>query len=359
MAKPVDALEFLAHSDKHPASGVCVLFGDDPFLKRLVLAELKDQVLSGGDAEFSATVFTGPTATMRDVSDALATRALFGGGRHLVIIEDADEFVSENRPALEAYVARSRSGAVLVLDVKQWVSTTRLYKAVAEAGLPIECKFPAPARAQKWLIQWSKKRHGATLDSDAAELLLDTVEPELGLVDQELAKLAALAGQGGTITTDLVHDAVGGWRAKTAWDMLDAALAGDAPTAMQQLDRLLLGGEVPIALMGQIGASLRRLAAATRLIEQADVSKRPISLRRALEEAGIKPYFLGKAEEQLRRLGRRRASCLYRWLLEADLALKGTSSSPARSRLVLEALILRLSAPGAQELESRKAVRQR
>ncbi len=68
-------------------------------------------------------------------------------------------------------------------------------------------------------------------------------------------------------------------------------------------------------------------------------------MRQALEQAGVKPFLLNKVEPQLRQLGRARASQLYRWLLEADLALKGSSSSPARSRLVLEALIVRLSAP--------------
>jgi hypothetical protein len=47
----------------------------------------------------------------------------------------------------------------------------------------------------------------------------------------------------------------------------------------------------------------------------------------------------------LRRLGRDRGRQLYRWLLDADLALKGSSSSPVRSRLELEELIVRLSAP--------------
>jgi DNA polymerase-3 subunit delta len=130
--------------------------------------------------------------------------------------------------------------------------------------------------------------------------------------------------------------------------MLDAALAGNSAVALVQLDRLLVGGEVPIALLAQIAASLRRLAAAARIVGQAEASGRSISLRGALQEAGVKPFLLGKIEPQLRMLGRARALDLYRWLLEADLALKGESSSPVRSRLVLEQLIVRLSAAPSQ-----------
>ncbi len=175
-------------------------------------------------------------------------------------------------------------------------------------------------------------------------MLAEIVEDDLGLFDQELAKLASLAGTGGTVTAQMVEQAVGGWRVRSAWDMLDAALAGDTPGALVQLDRLLVAGEVPIALLAQISASLRRLAAAAQVVSQAEAAHRAVSLREALQRAGVKPFLLGKVEPQLRRLGRARAARLYRWLLEADLALKGSSSAPARSRLVLEQLIVRLSA---------------
>jgi DNA polymerase-3 subunit delta len=347
MAKPVDALDYLANPAKYPAAGACALFGDESFSKRQVLLALKDQVLAGDDSDFSVTVFSGRDCMLRDVTDALSTRALFGEGRHMVVVEEADEFVSQNRPALEQYVARPRTASLLVLDAKLWPSTTRLYKALAESGLQIECKFPPPARLLKWLAAWAKEAHQAQLDPAAAELLAERVEPELGLLDQELAKLASLAGPGGTITAPMVHEVVGGWRAKTAWDMLDAALAGDTSTALVQLDRLLVAGEVPIALLAQIAASLRRFAAAARLVEQGERAGRKINLRQALEQAGAKPFLLSKLDEQLRRLGRARAGHLHRWLLEADLALKGSSSAGVRSRIVLERLIVRISAPPA------------
>lgn len=343
----LDALDYLAHSAKHPAQAVTVLFGDEAFLKRQVLGRLRQEVLGGGDADFSLSEFAGEKAEWREVIDELSTVAMFGGGQRLVAISDADDFVSRYRPELEDYVAKPKSTSILVLEVGSWPSNTRLAKAVADRGLPIECKCPPPAKLLKWLTSWAKQHHQAQLDGAAAEQLLEVVEPELGLLDQELAKLAALAGPGGAITLDMVHDAVGGWRTKTTWDMLDSAVAGDAREALTQLDRLLFGGEVPIALMGQISSTLRRFAAATRLIEQAEASKRKISLRQALEEAGFKSFIVGKAESQLRQIGRVRGAKLYRWLLDADLALKGASSAPPR--LILEQLIARLSRAAAPD----------
>jgi DNA polymerase-3 subunit delta len=79
------------------------------------------------------------------------------------------------------------------------------------------------------------------------------------------------------------------------------------------------------------------------LILQAEAAGRRIGVGPALQQAGIKSFFLKKAESQLRRLGRQRGSQLYRWLLEADLDLKGDSQLPPR--LILERLIVRLAAP--------------
>ena len=107
-------------------------------------------------------------------------------------------------------------------------------------------------------------------------MLLEIVGPELGRLDQELAKLALLSSspsrQAGVaqITRQLVEQTVGGWGAKTAWSMIEAALDGNAAEALVQLDRLLLAGEEPIALLAMMSGSLRRLAAATRIIEQAE-----------------------------------------------------------------------------------------
>lgn len=344
MAGALAAIDFLA--EKHDAPpGVCALFGDEPLLKRLVRRVLRATALAGEDAEFSEFSFTGDQVVWRDVSDALATRSLFGGGRRLVIVDGADDFVSAHRAALEDYVARPATDAVLVLDVGSWPSNTRLYKAVTANGWNIDCSSPAPAKLSKWLVARALAEHRVKLDAAAVEALLEIVGPQLGLLDQELAKLAAFVGDQKHVTADVVNDLVGGWRAKTTWDMLDAALAGDASAALVQLDRLLLSGENPVGLLAQMAASLRRMATAARLIEQDIAEGRRPQLRPALEQAGIKSFVLGKTEGQMRQLGRGRASKLGDWLLESDLALKGGSGLEPRH--VLETLIARMSKTAA------------
>ena len=353
MAKALHAIDFLAAPAKHPPKPVCVAFGDEAFLRGHVLSLIRDAVLTGDDGDFSLSVFEGAKANLAEVLDCLATLAMFGGGQRLVIVEDADKFVTRYRGELEDYVSQPAAGGILALALKSWPANTRLYKAVAADGLAIACSTPTPARLARWLVSWSKQAHRIELQNSAAEQLIEMVGPELGLLDQEISRLALTTEPGGRISAATVKEAVGSWRAKTTWDMLDAALEGKARDAMVQLDRLLLAGENPIAILAQISATLRRFAAATRLVLQGEQAGRRVGLRATLEQAGFKPFVLRKAEQQLRQLGRHRGQQLYGWLLEADLDLKGNSS--VEPRLILERLIIRLAAGGKKPGRSKAA----
>lgn len=344
----LDFLESASTSDLRPW---IVLYGGESFLERQALHRI--QQLFFGERDFDETRFDESTE-WRDVRDELATRSLFGGGKpRMVVVSDADKFVSRNREALEDDVASRRKNGVLVLIVQTWQSNTRLAMALAKVGLAVECKPPVKGRAtdvkriRQWLRNRAMQTHGIQLSSEGAQVLLELTGIEFGILDQSLAKLAVCATDN-KVDADLVQSAVGGWSAKTAWDMIDAALAGETGEALIQWDHLLRAGENPIGVFAQVSFTLRRLAAATRLFQEARSRTRPIRLGDALVQAGVRdwpPGTIQKCEKQLLRLGRVRASQLYRWLLETDLALKGTHSSPHRARWCIEHLFLRMAGP--------------
>ena len=357
MTTPLHALDYLAAPAEHQVPAVCVVFGDDPFLKRLVLRAIRGQVV-GDDADVPVASHDCQERRpeWRDVADELATLSLFGGGGpRLVILEGADDFVSANRPKLEDYVARPRTSGVLVLEVDDWPATTRLYKALAQAGLMIDCRPPQKggkskdideARLVKWIVQWGQSQHQLSIASDAAQHLLELTGPVFGLLDANLAKLALLVPGGTKATSQHVQEFIGGWRGKSIWELVDSAIGGQTATALAHIDHLLHAGEHPLAIVGSLSWSLRRYAAATRLFQQAERAGRKLPLREALTQAGFRdwpPGELAKAEKRLIALGRQRGGHIYRWLLELDLSLKGSHSAEDRGRWALEQLVLRMA----------------
>lgn len=350
---PKHALDLL-NSGLDAVPAVVVLFGDESFLMQQVRQKLAQVVIGPQSSEASTSIrrVNGAEVAWRDIADDLRSRALFGGGRQFIVVEEADAFVSENRSRLEDYCAKPSPSNVLLLEVKKWLKTTLLYKAVEKNGLNIECRAPMSGKAvdsaqvAKWIQNWAKTRHQASMTAEAARLLVDLSGTHFGLLDQQAAKLALYVSEKEKISPEHVRDYVGGWQTKTTWELIDAAAAGDVKTALEQLDHLLQDGEVAIALMGQVSWSLRRLAAATRLYElRMKQGTRP-NLTQALKDAGIGRWpqaALPNAERQLRQLGRDRARMLYRWLLEVDLAIKSSHSTPQRARLALETLLFRMA----------------
>lgn len=344
-----NALDFLEKGKPDDLAPWIVLVGNEAFLVLEALRHIK--ALFYGEGEATETRFD-DTAQWRDVRDELATRSLFGGGEaRMVVVSDADKFVTRHRDALEADVASQRKSGLLVLAVQSWPGNTRLAKAIAEKGLVVECKPPSQGRntdtkrVQTWLRQRAKSHHHIQLDPEASRLLLELCGLEFGLLDQSLAKLAVWTTEK-NVDAELVKTAVGGWSTKTAWDMIDAALSGDTAAALGQWDHLLQAGENPIGVFAQISFTLRRLAAATRFYQEARDEQRPIRLGDALMQAGVRDWPSGNiqnCEKQLLRLGRVRASQLYRWLLETDLALKGSHSTAHRARWCIEDLFLRMA----------------
>lgn len=351
-ATTVSALKVLMSPADYRPAGVCALAGNDSFLRHEVRRALIQTVVGPGDA-FGINILEGATTDLRSVRDALSEQSLFGGAT-MVVIEEADAFVKQYREQLEPLVEKLSGGAVLLLEVSSWPSNTRLAKAVAVHGLTISCQVPDKGAEltaftkllKDWLIGVAKKEYQLDFKRPAIDLLVDLLPLEPGILYQEVARLALLA-EGKSIDADLVRQNVGGWRTQKTWDMIDAVADGNAVNALQQLDRLIAAGEKPFGLLPQMASTLRRFAAAVRIYEQAEKDRRPISLRTALEKSGMPPFKLASGEGQLKQIGRPRARQLYRWLLAADLDLKGHNSTEDRGRRVLEALIVRLSKEAA------------
>jgi DNA polymerase-3 subunit delta len=346
----ITGFDLLLDAASIEARPVCVIVGGDGFLQHEVRRALIATIY-GADGDATPEVLDGETAQLRDVLDALSELSLFGSERRVVVIADADALVKEYREKLEDYVAKPRDDAVLILEVSSWPSNTRLAKAVAKSGLTISCQMPDknPGLSQynrqlkDWLIAIAKRESESTLARDAVDQLVELVPPEPGILYQEVARLALLAGPSKKIDAALVRDNVGGWRTRKTWDMIDAAADGRASDALEQLDRLLAAGEDPQGLLPQMASTFRKFALAVRLFDQAERRGQPLSIRQAVERAGVLPFKLNDAERQLKQIGRPRARQLYRWLLAADLEIKGYNSAKDRARRVLETLIIRLS----------------
>lgn len=337
-----DLIQASPNQDKLPA--VVVLFGDDATLKSWVLRLLT----ADGDAE----TVEGEGSLWRDIRDEVSTVSLFDSGqRRVVIVRDGDALLKKYRSEIEDYLAKPSSAGRLILELKTLASNTRLYKAAEKDHLLVHCGVPKSPRGKnldtgklrKFITDAIAARHQCKLTTGAADLLVDLVGTDIGMLDTEVAKVALYLEPGGKIDEQMIRDVVGGWKGNTIWQTVDAAASGNAAEALRQLDKMMSSGEQPIALLPQMAWSMRRLGLATAAVDYAETQGRRPAISDALAAAGVRPFELKNAENQLRQLGRARGRKLLHWLLEADIKLKGTHSTSGPDRFVLEELVLKLA----------------
>ena len=325
------------------APAVAAVFGSDSTLRSWSIAELTKQ----GDL----TQFEGDSVKWSDLRDDLSTASLFDfGEKRTIVVRSADKFVSEHRPEIEKHVADPGTASRLILELSSLAANTRLYKSLAKDHVLVACspstdkklKVTAASR-RKFLTGYVAARHKTKLANPAADALIEMLGEDIGMIDTEIAKLALYCDEGESITDELVRDIVAGWQGKTVWQITAAIAEGNAAEAMKQLDKLMSGGQRPIALLPQIAWSLRRLGLATAVVLHSESQGRRPRLEDALSSAGVKPYELQQAKAQLQGLGRDRAKQLLGWLLDADLRLKGTHSQEGRDRFLLEQFVIKLA----------------
>src|SRR5688572_9838784 len=119
------------------AKPVYALIGSDAFLQLQKLAE----ILRLMPPDVQRVDVEGERAELAEVLDELRSFAMFGGAK-LVVVRDADAFLSPFREQLEEYVAKPSGSATLVLRLSSLPKNQRIYKAIDKLGGIEPCDPP-------------------------------------------------------------------------------------------------------------------------------------------------------------------------------------------------------------------------
>jgi len=311
---------------------VYVIVTADRYLGQQALADLLGR-LTGGDPSGVAQ-FRGGTASLAEVLDEARTPSLLGGNR-TVVVDDADDFISEHRAALERYCSAPAEVSSLVFVCQSLPSNTRLHKIIAKIGQVIAIRPVTGRNLVDWIARQARVAHGKVVSQTTAERLRDQVGDSSGLLDAELSKLATYVGDRPEIAEADVEALSGSTREEKVFAVMDAVFAGNAAEAMKQWEQVLATDRAaPGRAIAGLAWSVRRLLAV-----------------KLDHEAGVSAYELAQklftdprtAERLLRSVDRERLLDMQRDLLAADVAVKTSGSSMESS---IEKFIVKHSVGG-------------
>jgi len=199
-----------------------VIYGPEMMLQKQRLDELK-AALTQVHGELDPILFDGAKVELAQVLDELRTFGLLQSYK-LVIVEDAGDFVTRHREALERYADDPVDSATFVLRGGTWRSTDKLYRKAQKVGAVVKCEPLSGPKAVAWLLDQAGARHQVKLNRDAAQALVDRLGTDLLRLDSELGKLSLLVDAGQAIEPWLVQQTVGRSSDEEAYVVQEAVL---------------------------------------------------------------------------------------------------------------------------------------
>ncbi len=241
-----------------------VLHGPEPMLQKLRLNQLRDALVAV-HGPLDPIHIDGKTAQLADVFDEIREYSLLTAYK-LVVLNDAEQFVSTHRQALERYAAEPVDHATLVVRSDVW-RPGKLDKLIEKIGAVVRCDVPKEDEARNWAMARCRKEHRRTLQPQAAGELVQRVGVHLMQLDAELAKLSLMVAEDQPIDVALVQQTVRASSDEQAWAVQEAvlsALADDnAALLIAKIHELVdLSGQADVLVGYFVADLLRKLVVA-------------------------------------------------------------------------------------------------
>lgn len=177
------------------------------------------------------------------------------------------------------------------------------------------------------------RRQGIEMGLQVCRELADLVGPNLRQLDQEIAKLAAAAPLGASITLEDVRELVSGM-APEVFKLHDGIAEGGVGTALSAAHALIESGSEPMQLFAHATGLIRRLLVTKELVHERrlqDAASFGLSTSRFAQD---------KLRRQAERLTREQLIDAYQKLLDMDLAIK---TGRIEAELAIELIVAELA----------------
>jgi len=213
---------------------VYVIAGKDGSLVSSRCEKLLDSLIDQSQKATGLFNVDSGSVPISEVLDELRT-APFLTGKRVVVIKQADDFITKNREHLETYFDKPCSTGTLVMTVSSWRSNTKLAKKLNSIGELISVEPPKRGELPAQLISYANEVYSKNISRNAAELLIEIAGDELPRLYGEIDKLALFADKDKAITEKHIESLIGHNRMFNVFAVIDSMIAGNAAEAIERL----------------------------------------------------------------------------------------------------------------------------
>jgi DNA polymerase-3 subunit delta len=371
--------EFIHKYNKTNKFPFYIISGNEYFLKKQALAEIKKRFFSEGgvkqgliefnsnDAGSNSTgnqteginVRNTKTSTLfNDVFDEMKTAPMFGKHK-LVIVENADSFLGRDQDKVLGYIKNPSGVNCLILEVLSIDKRTKLAKAMdGKCGILIECDKlydkPAPWETKKpeydseltrWIVVHARNFNKA-MNLKSAFCLLEKTGNNLSIINNQIDALSVYTGDRNEITIEDIQNLIGVSHREKLYNLLDAIGMKDTISAVKMAENIFDTGmenehknitydakSIAITIVSSSHRRMKDLWKIMRILDKGGGKKE------ILEKKYAPSPFVDKFIKQARNFNEVEMPEKWKYMLEADLLCKTSRLSPV---LIVEQLITKL-----------------
>ncbi len=316
------------------SKSIYVIVGKEESLVGARCRELLDKLIEPAQRTMGLFDADAAEVSLADVLDELRT-APFLTDRRVVLLRDADNFISQNRQAFENYFDNPCPTGILVMTVSSWPGNTKLAKKLPAVGELVSVSAPKAYQLPGRLIKYADEAHGKNLTKAAAELLVELAGDELIRLYSEIDKLALFADAEKAITSGHIEQLIGHNRLFNAFAVIDSIIAGDAAGALQRARSMFAADRnAQYTVVGAFAFVLRRMFLAKVMLAK---GARRDEVEKRLQIWSRKERFFSL----IRQMPLDRLAGNLRRLAATDYAIKTGRTKP---NVAIEQLVLELAA---------------
>jgi DNA polymerase III subunit delta len=355
---------FVADIEARKLRPAYVFVGDEVFFRKRCREAILEHLVPPSLRDFALLEFDLAETELVEILDRARTSSLIAPFQVIFVRGVKNLFTrgahQEKLAAIEAYCKNPNPAALLIFvadHISIPANARRIELADKEAYLRIRdtlgsyCAIVELARVEEsdavgWISEYSTA-HGVKIEADAARELVDALGGDMMMISNELEKLLLYVAEKKRIALDDVEALVSAAKQRSLYELTDAISAKDRVRALGMLAAVLTasaGDEGAIGILYMLARTFRQML----VIVERNVRDQRM-LWAALWPGFRVPPFA--AEDILRQAHRykskRELMQAIRLVAKTDLALR---SNPPNKRLLLEKLVLDLSAESKPEV---------
>lgn len=247
--------------DEGALARMYLIAGDEP-LQHMEAADRVRAAVRRAGADERVVLDAGTGFDWGTLAAEAGSLSLFGGRRLLDLRLGTTRPGSEGAQALQAFLRTPATGDVLLLTMGRLDGRARQsawFKAVDRDGVVVQVYPIEAGRLPAWIERRAKAR-GLRLPAGAAALIAERAEGNLLAAAQEIDKLRLVLGDA-TPDLDAVRAVVYDSARFDPFDLIDAALGGDAARSWRIVHALQAEGLEPALIAGALRWAVHSLYA--------------------------------------------------------------------------------------------------